>query len=358
MNIFERIASAPPADKVRRIYLDNNATMPVRPEVAERLHGLGPLGNPSSIHAEGRKARALLEEARQSVADWAGVSPNRVIFTSGGTEANALAIHGLLRIKPGARMHPGSHPSIRENLRGVEESDEIRFEMAAHNETGEIFDIATIIATAKAARALVHVDAVQMPGKLPFDPILRGADSFSISGHKIGGPMGAGALVCPTGLEFEPILRGGGQEFGRRSGTPPLQAIIGLGIALKLPYDTGQCRKLARRLLDRLRGRAEFTEVSKCSVGLPGTLLLAFEKIPGDVLVPALDVHGIAASYGSACSSGEQAPSEALIGMGLDDDTAKRCVRFSIGPQNTAEEIDGAADKIIEAIEHVKKTMT
>lgn len=233
-----------------RIYLDHNASSPLHPRIKVRLAELGPLGNPSSLHAEGRKARALLDEARGRVAAWAGVSPDGVVFTSGGTEANAIAIHAWKSrvIAKGRattiRMDGGSHASVRENAdrdgwKLVAGQDPASFHLciAAHNETGAIADLHAAVAEARRDGAFLHVDAVQWPLKRTFHPMLREADSFAISGHKLGAPMGAGALIFSEPVEIEPLVRGGGQESGRRSGTPSLAAIVGLGEAIALEHD-------------------------------------------------------------------------------------------------------------------------
>lgn len=344
-----------------RIYLDHNASSPLHLRIQKRLAELGLLGNPSSLHAEGRKARALLDEARDRVAAWAGVIPDGVVFTSGGTEANAIAIHAWKSrvIADGRattiRMDGGSHASVRENadrdgwmLAAGQEPASLHLCIAAHNETGAIADLHAAVAAARRDGAFLHVDAVQWPLKMEFHPKLRDADSFSISGHKLGAPMGAGALIFSRPVEIDPLVRGGGQESGRRSGTPPVAAIVGLGEALCLEPDAENWRALAVRLRDRLREclREEMTELSDCERGLPGTLLIAFHDLPGDLFAAALDHAGIAASYGSACSSGEQEPSPALLGTGVSYGLARSAVRFSIGEGNTREEIDEAADRI------------
>ncbi len=373
-----------------RIYLDHNASMPLRGEVAAFLGGLGALGNPSSVHAEGRRARYLLETARQQVADWAGVDPAGVIFTSGGTEANALAAHALARRAESegrarvAWLEAGSHPSVTANVEALLAGWElvretacpphvcgcpragasclaasIRFVLAAHNETGELTDLEAAVAAARRDGAFLHVDAVQWPGKMPFHPALRECDAFTLSGHKIGAPMGGGALVLPRPFEVAPMLSGGGQESGRRSGTPSLAAILGFGHALALPFDADHCRRLAVRLRDRLAEGlgSRFAEVSRCDIGLPGTLLAAFPGLPGDVVAAAIDASGVAVSFGSACSSGTPRPSAALLGCGVDYPTACCAVRFSVGPGNTEAEIEEAARRTRVAVECVQNAM-
>lgn len=373
-----------------RIYLDVNASMPLRDEVAGFLAGLGSLGNPSSVHAEGRRARGLLETAREQVAAWAGVDPAGVIFTSGGTEANALAAFALARRAEAegrariAWLEAGSHPSVAANVENLLAGWEIvretacpphvcgcaragsscvpaglRFVLAAHNETGELTDLEAAVATARADGAYLHVDAVQWPGKMPPHPALRECDAFTLSGHKIGAPMGGGALVLPRPFEIAPMLSGGGQESGRRSGTPPLDPLLGFGHALTLPFDADHCRRLAVRLRDRLAEGlgAGFAEVSRCDIGLPGTLLAAFPGLPGDVVAAAIDAAGVAVSFGTACSSGTPRPSAALLGCGVDYPTACCAVRFSVGPGNREDEIEEAARRILVAVECVRTSL-
>lgn len=382
--------------RVSRIYLDHNATMPLRPEIAAVLGELAPYGNPASVHEEGRQARALLEEARERVAAWAGVDPGGVIFTSGGTEANALAVHALARRAESdgrprvAWMESGSHPSIRANVEGMLASWEIvretacppfsllgecrtagaacacasapaslRFVMAAHNETGEISDLDLAVSRARDEGGLLHVDAVQWPGKMAFHPALRDCDCFSVCGHKLGAPTGAGALIFPQPFEVDALLKGGGQENGRRAGTPSLASIVGLGVALSLSFDREHCRRLAVRLRNHLTQALGdgMREISRCDVGLPGTLLVAFPGLPGDVVAAACDVAGVAASYGAACSSGTPQPSAALIACGVDYSTACCAVRFSVGPMNTEAEIDAAAQRVVTAVACVKSSL-
>lgn len=372
---------------MRRFYFDNNANMPVRPEVNEYLDAREFLGNPASVHEEGRRSRGLLDEARRAVADWAGVDPAGVVFTSGGTEANALAVHMLTRraqveSRPAvAGIHAGAHAALSDNVEAVvgweierfqplvsgepveaafRKRASVYYEMAAHNETGEIYDLRPSIDAARKNGGWIHVDAVQVPGKMGFPEVLREADSFAISGHKFGGPMGAGALVLPEPFEFEPLIRGGGQEFGRRSGTPSLYAIAGMGAAIGLDYDRETSRALALRLRDGLRRDFEgwLVELSDCEQGLPGTLLLAFPDVPGDLFAAALDREGIAVSYGSACSSGEQEPSRALLEMEVPYPIARSAIRFSFAPQNSAEEVDEAAPRILRAFEQVKSALS
>lgn len=374
---------------MKRIYLDCNASMPMLTEVREYLSRVGGVGNPASIHEEGRRARHLMDRARANVAAWASVSPDEVIFTSGGTEANATAVHMLThRVEDEGRerrvaVSAGSHASIRESVESLAGwkiewfGDPSRpvpppgvsaiFEIAANNETGLIADLASALEVSARSKAYLHVDAVQLPGKLPFDDRLLQTTCFSLSGHKIGGPMGAGVLVMPCGRcgngsvsEWRPLIRGGGQEAGRRSGTPSLLPIIGLGEAIAKEYDREHCRSLAVRLRDGLQSLlgGSITELSRCDVGLPGTLLVAFKDAAGDVMNAALDVSGVAASYGSACGSGEQKPSRALTGLGFDARIARCAVRFSIGPYLTASDVDSAAERIAGTYRNVIETLS
>ncbi|RMH54155.1 MAG: aminotransferase class V-fold PLP-dependent enzyme [Candidatus Hydrogenedentota bacterium] len=393
---------------MKRIYLDANSTMPLRADVREFLSSLPPLGNPSSIHLEGRRARAVLEEARERIAAWAGVEPEKVIFTSGGTEANAAAVHGWIRRLIACRrrgsivVNAGSHPSLWEpagisgeftrraycrndyypatdvwgglrdgpkeqkacgtgEIVGTMPDDAVLvLETAASSETGALADLERSLEEARAHDAFLHIDAVQIPGKTACPGILRRADSFSLSGHKIGAPAGAGVLVVNEPGDWEPLIRGGGQEWGRRSGTPPVTAAAAFGFAIEnLPEPEKTAAELRRRvgmLRSRIRAGIEAKGEPVSSVelsdetGLPGTLLLAFRPVPGDLCVAALDDSGIAASFGTACSSGTSEPSPALLRLGLSRELARSAVRFSLDWRITDADVEEAAARIVRTV--------
>ncbi len=315
-------------------YLDANATEPLRPQArAAALLALDLEGNPSSIHAAGRAARRLLEDSRAGIAARFGAAPADVIFTSGGTEANALAIASLSparRIIVGATEHdavraatPGaiSLPvtqggqadlAVLERLLG--DGPALVCLMLANNETGVLHPIAEAAALCRAYGARLHVDGVQAAGRMPFTLAALGADTIALSGHKIGGPKGAGALVMRPGTEVIAQMQGGGQERGRRGGTPALPAIAGFAAALQEAGDTSH--------LAALRDRAE---QAACRAGavvigagprLPNTTCLARPGLRADMQVIALDLAGVAVSAGAACSSGKVAASHVLQAMG------------------------------------------
>ncbi|MBL4889854.1 MAG: aminotransferase class V-fold PLP-dependent enzyme [Candidatus Lindowbacteria bacterium] len=370
-----------------RIYLDVNASLPlrkeIRPFIAETLESLTRSGNPASIHAEGRSAENLVETAREQVAKYVGVKTSQVIFTSGGTEANAMAIQFLgtrLKMKDQVAklgINGGSHASIRENVLRLtgwyqqpflspdeltDSNCSVIFELAASNESGRIADTAKTILAARSMDALIHVDAVQVPGKLMNFEALNKADSYSLSGHKVGALQGAGALIVSEEVSkwnIDALIRGGGQERGRRSGTPSVLAIATMGQAFTLPYDAEHCRTLAVSLRDGLVAKLndKIIELSDCKQGLAGTLLIEFVGVKGDVMSAALDGAGVSASFGSACSSGEQEPSKSLIGEGISSDAAKTAIRFSIGPSTKAEEIDDAIERIVSVQTQVSEAM-
>ncbi len=314
-------------------YLDANATEPLRPEArAAVLAALDLLGNPASVHAAGRAARRVLEDARATVAARFGAAAEGVIFTSGGTEANALAIAGL---SPGRRVVVGAteHDAVRAaapsaetlpvDADGVADLDALARMLAgppalaclmlANNETGTLQPVAAAAALCRQHGALLHVDAVQAAGRI--DPDLRalGAHSMALSSHKLGGPKGAGALLLAPGQEVAPLLRGGGQERGRRGGTPALPAIAGFAAAAMT----------ARVELQAMRDAAEAHAV-RCgatvlggNARLPNTSCLALPGVRADIQVIALDLAGVAVSAGAACSSGKVARSHVLDAMGL-----------------------------------------
>jgi len=318
------------------IYLDANATEPLRPEARDAaLAAMDAVGNPSSIHAPGRAARKILEEARETVARACAASPADVIFTSGATEANALAIHALgagRKLLIGATEHDSIRAAAPEagiipvqpdgtaNLAALEalltlHPNALVCLMAANNETGVLHGIAAIAALCAAHGALLHVDAAQAIGRCNQDWLSLGAASFALSGHKFGGPMGAGALILRRGLEIKPLTRGGGQEQGRRGGTPSLPTIAGLAAAIGKPYPAARIAVL-RDEIEAFCIAQGAVVLGAGASRLPNTTCLALPGIRAETQLIALDMAGIAVSAGSACSSGKLAPSHVLEAMG------------------------------------------
>jgi cysteine desulfurase len=336
------------------VYLDANATEPLRPEAREAaLAAIDTLGNPSSIHAQGRAARRILEEARETVARFCAARPAGVVFTAGATEANALAVHALGAGRPvliGATEHDSIRaaapdaitvPVLADGTTDLADLKTLLAEhrnalvclMAANNETGVLHDITAIGALCTANGAVLHVDAVQAIGRCNQDWLALGASSFSLSGHKFGGLMGAGALVIREGLEIRPVTRGGGQEQGRRGGTPALPAIAGLAAAIGAVYPAEQ--------IAALRDKIEAFCISLGAVALgadaprlPNTTCLALTGVRAETQLIALDMGGIAVSAGSACSSGKLAASHVLEAMGHGA-LAGQAIRVSL-PWNVA----------------------
>jgi cysteine desulfurase len=366
-----------------RSYLDWNATAPLRPEAraaTERAHEAG--GNPSSVHAEGRAARHLVEAAREQVAALIGAQPRNVVFTSGGTEANMLAL------TPGLRA-PGSdrgcehllvsaieHPSVlsggRFSLRNVEtlpvtragviDLDELRRRleglpsdarplvsiMAANNETGVIQPVAQAAEIVHATGGLLHVDAVQAAGRIELDINELAADLVTISAHKIGGPQGAGALIWrDEALQLgEPLIRGGGQERGLRAGTENVAAIAGFGAAAvaakrDLGAEAARLRVLREHLESGLRSIAPETVIfGQEAERVPNTVLFATLGIKAETALIALDLEGISVSSGAACSSGKITPSHVLAAMGVAPEIARGAIRASLGYSTQERDID------------------
>ncbi|HSJ98235.1 MAG TPA: cysteine desulfurase family protein [Myxococcota bacterium] len=362
-----------------RIYLDHNATTPLREEVAEAMaRALRDLyGNPSSPHAEGARARAAVERAREQVAALVAARPAEIVFTSGATEANHLAIHGAARA-PGARgralvTSAVEHPSVEEPLValasegfGVERvpvDGEGRLDLAAldaaldeetalcsciwaQNETGVLAPVEAIAERCRARGVPLHVDATQALGKLPVRLDRVPADLLSASAHKLNGPKGVGFLVVRAGRELAPWLRGGGQERGRRGGTVNAPGIVGLGVAAELaaaeqPVRAEAAAALRHRLWEGVVAKVPRVRRSGAPAArLPNTLLVEFEGVAGDVLVEALDGEGIAASAGAACASGAAHASPTLLAMGRTAAEARSAVRFSVGWGNDERQID------------------
>ena len=340
------------------LYLDANATEPLRPEAREAvLAALDLVGNPSSVHAEGRAARRLLEDARRRLAARFGARPQDVVFTAGGTEANALAIAGLAgdrRILLGATEHPAVLRAAPDaallpvladgtiDLAALEAAlaagpPALVGLMAANNETGVLHPIAEAAALCRRHGALLHVDAVQAAGRVALPD---GADSLALSAHKLGGPKGAGALVLRPGLDLRPLVAGGGQERGRRGGTEPLPAIAGFAAAAEAAVPEARLARLRDAIeagIGALAPEARFPGAT--APRLPNTSAIALPGIPAETQVIALDLAGMRVSAGAACSSGKVGASHVLAAMRLGEDAACT-IRVSLpwnAPDDTAE---------------------
>ncbi|MCB2226108.1 MAG: aminotransferase class V-fold PLP-dependent enzyme [Desulfarculaceae bacterium] len=362
-----------------RIYLDHNATTPLDPGVASAMSEFlaAEFGNPSAIYREGRAAATALAEARRKLASLLGTTARRLTFTSGGSEANNQVIKGVA-LDPANRdqrfiTSSVEHPSVlrvfswladlgwdvvilpvdREGLvrpddlvEAMEKPTALVSIMLANNETGGLQPIAELAALAHGAGALFHTDAVQAVGKIPLNVGELGVDFLSLSGHKLHGPKGVGALYARQGLELAPLVHGGGQEGGRRAGTENTASVVGLGAAAELAARSlgkmgGQVAALRDRLWSGIRELVPDARLNGPREGrLPNTLSVSLPGIRGESLVLALDQKGVALSSGSACRAGSPEPSHALLAMGLSDEEAHCALRFSLGRENTADEIE------------------
>lgn len=364
------------------IYLDHNATTPPDPEViaAMALAWAEAYGNPGSRHSAGRHARRALEDARESVASLLGAKPAEVVFTSGGTEANNAAIFGLTQGRTGSIALPrGEHPSVEMAVRRLESDGWSRVTLPldqqgvlqpesmsaldwsqlrlvtllfAHNETGVIQPIGELASQCAEHQVPLHLDAVQAVGKFDVDFHALGATSLALGAHKFHGPRGVGALLIREGTRLGPILYGGHQEREHRAGTEPVALAVGLARALELWHAD---RHRIREHLNRLRDRLETQFVASCAPvvihgagaeRLPNTLNVAFPGCDGEALLVALDLAGVCCSMGSACASGSSEPAPILLAMGCSRETALSSLRFSVGRDNTVEEVEEAARRI------------
>ncbi len=363
---------------MHRVYLDNNATTPVLPEVFEAMRPYfgEHFGNASSIHHHGQETRAAVEDARESVAALLGCSASEIIFTSGGTESDNLAIAGLTA--PGDHIITSSieHSAVLQSCKALEKRGcevtvlpvdgrslidpadvrralrprtKLISVMMANNETGALQPVEEVGKIAAEAGVLFHTDAVQAAAKVAINVKRIGCHALSISGHKIHAPQGTGALYLKKGTQIQPLLYGGRHERSRRAGTENVPGIVGLGQAAKLAkesFDRGDDRKIAA-MRDRLQQGilAQIDEAVVNGEGIarvPNTTNVRFDHIEGEALVIALDLKGLAVSTGAACSSGAIEPSHVLIAMGLRSDQARASIRFSLGKQTTEEDIDFA----------------
>jgi cysteine desulfurase len=360
-----------------RVYLDWNATTPLRHEAREAMAVAWDLnGNPSSVHAEGRHARRLVEDARAGVASAVGALPRNVVFTSGGTEANALALTPRLRrdsrlpverllvsaiehasVLAGGRFPTEAIGTIGVTRSGLLDLDRLRATlqsgppalvsvMLANNETGVVQPVVEAAAIVHAAGGLLHVDAIQALGKIHFDINSLSADLITVSGHKIGGPKGMGAVVLAQGVRgLEPLLRGGGQELGRRAGTENVAGIAGFGAAVRaamgfLESDAIRLENLRNRLEKGLRQTPGLIVFADDVPRLPNTTLFTVPGMRAETAVIGFDLEGIAVSSGSACSSGKVQPSHVLEAMGFGPEIAQGAVRLSLGWSTSSADID------------------
>jgi len=354
-----------------RIYLDHNATAPLRAEVrAAMLPFLGPPANPSSPHREGARARSVLETARAQVAALIGAAPAEIVFTSGATEANNLAVRGTAT-RRGIVTTAIEHASVLETARAVgaplavvpvDGEGRVNAERVvaaceartglvsvglANGEVGSVAPVARIAAGLEGRGILVHSDAAQAAGRIPVDVAALGVDLLSLSAHKMGGPAGVGALWVRRGVELAAQTTGGPQERGRRAGTENVAAIVGFGVAAELARvdlvaNTAAAAGLVERLWTGLRARVPGVARNGPADGprLPNTLNVSFPGCAGESLLVLLDLAGVAISLGSACAAGAAEPSHVLLAMGRDRDTARSGVRLSVGPCTTAADID------------------
>jgi len=375
------------------VYLDYNATTPLAPEVLEVMlpYFREEFGNPSSIHSFGQRAKAALYDARERVASLIGASPNEILFTSGGTEADNLAILGVLEAAEGGRRHlvtsSVEHHAVLNTMKAlakkgvpvtflkVDRAGRVDPEdlksaltpgtllvsiMHANNETGVVQPVAELARLTHQAGAYFHTDAVQSIGKIPVRVRELGVDLLSLSGHKIYGPKGTGALYVRRGVNVRPIFRGGGQERARRPGTENLPGLVGLGRAAQLaethlagePNRVAVLRdRLTEDVLARIPGSAPNGVEAERT---PNTVNLSFQGVEGETLIIALDLKGCAVSTGAACSSGTVEPSHVLIAMGLSPQQVQGSIRVSLGRYTTAEEIAYFVDVLESVVESIR----
>ncbi|MCB2010079.1 MAG: cysteine desulfurase [Geminicoccaceae bacterium] len=345
----------------RPVYLDCNASMPMRPEaVAACMEGLALAGNPASVHAPGRKARAALERARAVIAGAVGADARNVVLTSGATEANFLAMsqtsgrRAVSAVEHPSILEAGAAARIGVDRNGIIDPASLDIALSSgptlvsimlvNNETGVIQDIEALSGQIREAGALLHVDAVQALGRIPVDIDRLGADMISISAHKIGGPRGIGALVLRDGLEIDAVFRGGGQERRRRGGTENVAGAMGFAAAIDAVAgdETVRIAALRERLEGALAGEAEI--VARDVARVINCTALAMPGVSSAVQVMNFDLEGIAISAGSACSSGKVSRSHVLDAMGTEREIADSTIRVSIGWTTTEAEIDRFTD--------------
>ena len=369
---------------MERYYFDHNATTPVAPEVLEAMLPVmtDVYGNASSIHHFGQVARQRLDSARAQLAAMLGADPQEIVFTSGGTEADNLAIFGAAargHVVTTAFEHPAvlaaaqtlDHTIVPVDGRGLVDPGEIRRAlraetkvisvMHANNELGTIQPVPEIARIAAEAGIAMHSDGVQAAGKIPVDARNLGVALYSISGHKIGAPKGVGVLYVRKGTAVQPMLYGGRHESGHRAGTENVAGAVALGRAAEWIQTHGETEnrrqqllrdRLEQQILDRIPG----THVNGAGAPrVPNTTNVRFDGIDSDALLIALDLKGFAVSSGAACSSGAPEPSHVLLAIGLNRLEARSSIRFSLGRSNTIEQVDALVEALVESVAHLRK---
>jgi cysteine desulfurase len=375
---------------MHRVYLDNNATTPVLSEVFEAMRPCfgEQFGNASSIHHHGQESRAAVENARESVAKLLGCRASEVVFTSGGTEGDNLALAGLINAGDHVIISSIEHHAVLHAAKRVEETGcnltvlpvdghglvdpadvqralqpntKLISIMMANNETGVLQPVEEIGKIAAEANVHFHTDAVQAAGKVPIDVKRIGFTAISISGHKMHAPQGVGALYVKKGTRLQPLFYGGRHERSRRAGTENVPGIVALGKASELAsrgFESGDHKKIAA-MRDRLEQGilAQIDEAGVNGTGaprVPNTTNIHFDHIEGESLVIALDLKGLAVSTGAACSSGAIEPSHVLLAMGMKPDRARASIRFSLGKQTTEEDIDFALSIVPDTVARLR----
>jgi cysteine desulfurase len=384
----------------RSAYLDHAATTPMRPEaIAAMTEELARLGNPSSLHTAGRRARRVVEESREQLAEVFGARPSEMVFTSGGTEADNLAVKGLYWARrDGVRRRvlttSVEHHAVLDSVRWLEETqgaeavwvgvdpdggvrpEALRAAIAqaaervalvsvmwANNEVGTIQPVRELAAVAHEHGIPFHTDAVQAAAQLPIDFGASGADALTVSGHKLGGPVGVGALILARGTEPVPVLHGGGQERDIRSGTldtPAIRAFAAAAAACAQNLDDEAKRLTALRddLVRQVLAVVPDAVLNGPPPGerrLPGNAHFSFPGCEGDALLMLLDANGVACSTGSACTAGVAEPSHVLLAMGADDSRARGSLRFSLGHTSTQDDVDALAAVIGEVVDRARR---
>ncbi len=376
---------------MRRVYLDNNATTPVLPEIMDAMRPYfgEQFGNASSIHQHGQHTRAAVEQARESVAALLGARAQEIVFTSGGTEADNLAVFGLVGAGDHVITSQIEHHAVLNSARRLEDlgcevtylpvdgrglldpgdvrralraNTKLISIMMANNETGVLQPVEEIGRIAAEADVYFHTDAVQAAGKVALRVQEIGCDLLSISGHKMHAPQGVGALYVRKGTQINPLLYGGRHERSRRAGTENVPGIVALGKAAEMAkagLESGaveQMRAMRDRVEKTIVESVESVRVNgEGALRVPNTSNMVFDYIDGEAMVIALDLKGLAVSTGAACSSGAIEPSHVLLAMGLTPDQARGSIRFSLGKQNTAEDVEFALGLVPETVARLRE---